>query len=751
MKQIYKNSFKILSSLTFVLFLVFIFKTGCAYSIYYPFSLENVDVASKSDTLTEVADPEVKENKILSNSVKFHKVGDYITYSVKIKNNKSENYILKSITDDNKNEYISYDYDEYYDTKLNSGESFDFIFTETYSKELEDISQRNQVFSVNFYLTFETEDGNTTEEKIVINNNPDTSDSSNFYIMILVIMSAISIYVLMKTKNKKFFILFMGIYFIFSPYAAKSLEKLSFNVILENNIELKDKLIISLDINGNVSTKVVPYNTKAYISAPNIEGYIFEGWQTEDGSLFEQNSPITDDINLKALLTPKSDNYATLIKGSRLNVMMKKFAGNDDAQVGSVDNEIISVVRSFDLPSEDFTTDMHIVSTEDSPNSIYMWYDNNAIYYYSEADYIYLNPISESVFEKLAALKNIDFNDLRTEETINMSKMFYGCTSMENLNLSNFHTENVTTMFGMFSDCKSLQNLDLRSFNTSQVTDMSSMFNQCNSAVNINVSNFDTSKVKDMNRMFTACTSLESLNLSGFKTNNVTNMEKMFDNIPLIHSLDLSSFETNNVKKMNGMFRNCVNLNTLDLKNFNTSKVNTMEQMFYNCSNLISLNLSEFDTSNVTNMASMFTQCHSMVDLDLSGFNTHNVTDMSNIFNQCNSLALINVNNFDTGLVKNMNHMFSSCNSVQQLDVSGFDTRSVTNMEKMFDNMTSLTTIYASETFSVNNVINGSKMFMNDNNLVGGNGTAYDPSHVGAEYAHIDVTESPGYFTKRSD
>ena len=38
-------------------------------------------------------------------------------------------------------------------------------------------------------------------------------------------------------------------------------------------------------------------------------------------------------------------------------------------------------------------------------------------------------------------------------------------------------------------------------------------------------------------------------------------------------------------------------------------------------------------------------------------------------------------------------------------------------------------------------------MFLGCNNLVGGEGTNYDASHVDASYAHPDNENSPGYFT----
>ena len=138
-----------------------------------------------------------------------------------------------------------------------------------------------------------------------------------------------------------------------------------------------------------------------------------------------------------------------------------------------------------------------------------------------------------------------------------------------------------------------------------------------------------------------------------------------------------------------------------------------------------SLDLSSFDTTNVTNMDGMFLSSDA-TSLDLSSFNTSNITNISSMF--WNSKATT-------------------------LDLSSFDTSKVTNMVNMFYKMPNLTTIYASNKFDTTLAAsngNISSMFYVSTNLVGGNGTHYDSSHVDAEYARIDgLNGLPGYFTAK--
>jgi hypothetical protein len=63
----------------------------------------------------------------------------------------------------------------------------------------------------------------------------------------------------------------------------------------------------------------------------------------------------------------------------------------------------------------------------------------------------------------------------------------------------------------------------------------------------------------------------------------------------------------------------------------------------------------------------------------------------------------------------------------------------------MFDDCSNLKTIISNTFFRLNY---SNDMFLNNLNLVGGNGTTYDANHTNAQYARIDGENGlPGYFT----
>ena len=341
--------------------------------------------------------------------------------------------------------------------------------------------------------------------------------------------------------------------------------------------------------------------------------------------------------------------------------------------------------------------------------------DSTAVAIGNVCTYINNEPvISMSYMYSGSAAESINLSSFNTSKVKNMKAMFYKVTTTT-LDTSSFDTSSVTDMSYMFYS--QATKIDASGFDTSNVTDMSYMFSYTQ-ATTLDLSSFNTSKVNNMNSMFSS-TNATTIDVSGFDTSNVINMSNMFSGSNVV-TLDLNNFDTSNVTDMSNMFSDA-EATTLNVSNFNTSKVNNMNSMF-SSTNATTLDLSNFDTSKVTNMGSMFFGSK-VNNLDLSNFDTSNVTDMSNMF------------------------WFSSASVI---DVSGFDTSKVTNMDYMFYD-SKAKTIYVSDKFVTNKVTiaNSANMFTGATNLVGGNGTKYNSSHVDKTYARIDTASTPGYFTSK--
>lgn len=150
------------------------------------------------------------------------------------------------------------------------------------------------------------------------------------------------------------------------------------------------------------------------------------------------------------------------------------------------------------------------------------------------------------------------------------------------------------------------------------------------------------------------------------------------------------------------------------------------------------------------NAAWMFDKLYSLEEIvNLHLLDTSNVTNMRDMFCDCASLKNVDLSNFDTSKVTNMIGMFARMTVLEYLDLSTFDTSNVTEMGQMFTTDTNLKKIYVSSGWDVSENValeDGSGVFSNCKNLVGGNGTVYDSSKLTYTMAVVDGANK-GYLT----
>ena len=367
---------------------------------------------------------------------------------------------------------------------------------------------------------------------------------------------------------------------------------------------------------------------------------------------------------------------------------------------------IKSFKRSVVAPTGSVST-INIEDPDMSDYEIKAWYNaaDQAIYYYTEPNVVFLNENSEA--------------------------MFRWFTKMETVDLASFNTSEVTTMNTMFYMMNSIKSIDVSGFNTSKVKDMNSMFDQTGVIEELNLSSFDTSNVIDMKWMFFGLNKLKKLNLTNFDTSKVTNMHGMFDAMTDVTEIKFgTNFNTRNVTNMGRMFSRTSSIQQLDLTHFNTGNVTAMNDMFSLMTSLTQINFgANFDTSNVTDMTGMFYQSTSLVNLDLSHFNTRKVKSMISMFSQMSGLTILDISNFETPSLENAGSMFA-------IDPGFSD-----NLEK----------IYVNQDFDTSKLTSSTNAFIRRNRLRGGNGSYLsDPSTADKTWLRVDRPGVQGYFTRKS-
>ena len=212
---------------------------------------------------------------------------------------------------------------------------------------------------------------------------------------------------------------------------------------------------------------------------------------------------------------------------------------------------------------------------------------------------------------------------------------------------------------------------------------------------------------------------------------------------------DASFADCTTLTTTDSWFNECSSLVTIEnISNLKTENVTNMSAMFRNCTSLTSIDFESFNTSRATTLDNMFFGCTGLTSLDLSSFNTARVEDMHSMFAGCNQLTTLDLSHFDTSSLTNIQGMFSGCEKLDTVDLSSWKPTQVTDIRYMFYYCTNLTTVYVGPKWNLSSVTdNGTDVFTNCINIVGGKGTKYSTLYTDYTYAHIDRgTSYPGYF-----
>ena len=361
-------------------------------------------------------------------------------------------------------------------------------------------------------------------------------------------------------------------------------------------------------------------------------------------------------------------------------------------------------------------------------------------------------------------------------------------------NLDNLNTSQVTTMAEMFSTCSRLKILDLSSFDMTRVTNTSSMFYCCTDlrTIYVNTSTWNLSAVTTSDYMFASCdflvggagTSYTSSHEDktyaridhGANSNSpgyLTTAPKDYvvytpDDHTLTFYFDSNKSTRPGIKYLLNKEYNeplwvtdgtnaSVTKVVLDSE-FTHSNVTSTYKWFYQMTNLTSIEgLNNLQSSVITNMSQMFEGC-GLTDYDFSQLTwaVFNVTDMNSMF-YGSKFTKIDLSGWNTTVpgtftvaLEQMRAMFADCPNLETVILTGpaWDTSNVDAMPRLFAYSDRLTTIVVDGGWNTSKVSIDGDMFNGCTSLVGYNGTEYDASHTGKEYARFDGgTSSPGYFT----
>ena len=528
---------------------------------------------------------------------------------------------------------------------------------------------------------------------------------------------------------------------------------------------LRDTHTVSYDANVpsncEVSGTVPEAQKKSVFSAVEIsenqlscEGYNFQGWKIKTKDVTRINDGYfrmpNNDVELVAVWgapsisksmegTINTRAEAVFDVGGTVNVKMRTLTGETDIiqwKVASNNTAITGIVRSATLSNTIDTNDeKYIFSAADSPVPIYGWYNDGIIYYYTDADDIYLNEDASYMFFALESLSDIrTLVNFKTSRTTSMEAMFCAfTTAITDLEpIRNWDVSNVTNMDSFLNVGANISSLDpLKDWDVSSVNNFAWMLSGEMSITNLeSLSEWDTSSATTMEGMFCKQHNLTSLTgLEKWDVSNVTNMAGMFDEASdYLTNLDpLEKWKTSNVTDMSWMFyselgfdyegsKNYGFSNVNGLRDWDVSSVETMRGMFWGMNNLSDLSgLSDWETTSLVDAAQMF-EMNSFTNVDaLAGWDMSHVTNIKYTFFYVETLQNVDgLSGWDVSNVEDMGGVFTGCTGLT--DISGlaeWDTGNVKIMWEMFWDATSLTNIDALEKWDVRKVETMNHMFAN--------------------------------------
>ena len=261
------------------------------------FILSEANIIEKSDEVDSTISSFSGDS--LNIETTFHKLNEYVNYKLTIKNNSDENYKLISVSDNNSNDYIKNEYEYTENEELSGNNTIDINMKSIYENELDNINNRNQIEEFIISIVFEDEEGNIDNRTIIINPETHTIAGVSIYYYLLIISIGLLLLLTIKSKKKKKILLLL----VLMPILARAISS-SLSISVSNNVALMDKLIVNKTINGQTTQELINYNTKLEEpEEPEIEGYNFEGWYSEN-ELFDFSKEITEDTEITAKLTP---------------------------------------------------------------------------------------------------------------------------------------------------------------------------------------------------------------------------------------------------------------------------------------------------------------------------------------------------------------------------------------------------------------------------------------------------------------
>ena len=276
-----------------------------------PFKITDASIAAKSTdvdaTIVSFEDAEI------NSEATFHRLNDSVTYLVTISNIGDKSYTINSITDNNTNTHLTYNYSTHAGEEIAAGSDLALEVEIVYTDVVAEITDRVQNLDIEFIIDYEEEDDIVVpdtgdDDAVVPDTGVGTNDARSKADLILPTTTAIGIILLaiglfrskLSNKTKVAALIFVGTLAGVSTAHAVS-RSFAFEFCADANL----KNILAIVIEGQDGYTVISYGDTLALDDPTAStGYKFSGWKDEVGNDFDPAAPIADDATIHPTFSP---------------------------------------------------------------------------------------------------------------------------------------------------------------------------------------------------------------------------------------------------------------------------------------------------------------------------------------------------------------------------------------------------------------------------------------------------------------
>ena len=544
------------------------------------------------------------DNKSINLDVKLNNPNDYMEYTIKVRNNGTEDYYIKE-EDFNNDQFLKYEFVHENNTfKIEPNEEKEITLRVSYIDRVEGNAN---------YTSTDTLSLNIIDNQTVQVAN--TLKSVGITAVILVIIVLVSIFIgggiLINNKTKNLLLILIGIAILIPVYANASCDA---KIDVDVKVELDSKNAV-FDVGTEVNKKI----------------------KLLAGNTLDNSKPLNRSEN-------KDENITSFMRSTVEPTSSNKEAKNT---VSAQDSELPIYMwyesgtlywwSEDDTPSLNADSSYFLVSLEKltSIDTVSM-FDTSHV---TNLDFFFENDLK---------IANIDaVSSWNTSNVTTMNSIFSGLRKIENVNaLINWNTSNVTNLDSLFCGVDLLADISgLANWDVSNVTNFECAFFYAPILTDFSVlENWDMKNAINLGWMFSQCLALNNIEfLRDWDISNVTSIEGIFYECEVLTNLDaLADWDTSKVTNMCCAFGEMYSLvDATGIMYWDVSKVEDLSSSFEGSTALTTLDLSHWNTSSVKDISWMFNGMTSLVTLDISNFDTRNVTNFKQMFSGSNSLTTI--------------------------------------------------------------------------------------------------------------